>query len=122
MKTDIIDKTEGFDPKNTLCDISEMSSSWNKTNSKTNNNIYTTYIRKPENHHRLMIIDMGTFCLRNDITPDLLKLSVAHVKEVAALVAGEKISDKNKIVIMTEEDYEDYEKFKKYQAFHKAQN
>lgn len=110
-----------FDPKNTLCEQREMSSLWNKTDSKTNNNIYTTYIRKEENHHRLKIIDMGVFCLLNDITPDMLKMGVRHIKEVAALLNGKETKTSNKIVIMSEEDYRDYEDFKKFQAFKKAQ-
>lgn len=120
MKKDIEDISNKKTPIDTLCDTKEMSSMWNKTNSKTNNNIYTTYIRKKENHHRLKIIDMGIFCLMNDITPDMLKMGVRHIKEVAALISGDKVSTSNKIVIMSEEDYKDYQDFKEFQAFKKA--
>lgn len=114
---DITDKNKTFNPKKTLCSQKEMSGLWNKKDTKSNNNIYTTFMRKEENHHRLKIIDMGVFCIINDITPDMLQMGVRHIKEVASLFTDKKTELHNKIVVMTEEDYKEYEEFKKFQAF-----
>lgn len=103
-----------------LCNVQELEQNWNKTSSSTNNNVQRRYIKNPEKHKQLKIMDMGVFCLLNDITPDMLKMAVRHIKETASLLTDEVTSTHNKVVIMSEEDYEEYEKFKQFQAFNKA--
>lgn len=110
-------KVQKHTPEIALCDRETLSKHWNKTQSKTNNNIYTTYIRKEENNHRYKVIDMGVFCIDNDITPDMLKMGIRHIKEVAALLDNKDLRELNKIVVMSEEDYKTYELFKKMKAF-----
>jgi hypothetical protein len=114
-------KLEVYSPKIALCHHTTIGKYWNKTQSKTNNGVYTTFIRKPENNLRYKMLDMAAFCMENDISPDMLKLAVNHIKEVAALLDSKESKPYNKIVIMSEEDYESYELFKKMKAFNEAQ-
>jgi hypothetical protein len=103
--------------ENALCDIKTLERLWNKTQSKSNNNVRKNFVNKEENNQRFKMIDMGAFCITNDITPDMLKMGVRHIKEVAALLDGKETTIHNKIVIMSEEDYKTYELFKKMKAF-----
>lgn len=104
-----------------LCDIKTLEKLWNKTQSDTNNNVRKNFVNKVENNQRFKMIDMGAFCMTNDITPDMLKMGVRHIKEVAALLDGKEASTHNKIVVMSEEDYKTYELFKKMKAFQDSQ-
>lgn len=107
--------------QNALCDIKTLESLWNKTQSRTNNNVRKNFVNKEENNQRFKMIDMGAFCMVNDISPDMLKMGVRHIKEVAALLDGKETTIHNKIVVMSEEDYKTFELFKKMKAFQDSQ-
>jgi succinate dehydrogenase/fumarate reductase-like Fe-S protein len=102
--------------KELLCDVQDLEQHWNKTVSPTNNNVRVRYLNNPSEHkqRQVKIMDMGTFCIINDITPDMLRMGVRHIKEVASLFSDQKFEEKNKIVIMSEEDYKEYEQFKNF--------
>jgi hypothetical protein len=108
-----MDKTPEF---KLLCSTAELEQHWNVTPSPTNNNVRSRYLKNPKKKKQCHIMDMGIFCLINDITPNMLSMGVRHIKEVASLFTDQKIEDKNKIVIMNEEDYKEYEQFKKFKA------
>lgn len=113
--------SENHTPEKGLCDVKTLEFMWNKTQNPRNNNVRKNFVNKPENNQRYKILDMGAFCIQNDITPDMLRMGVRHIKEVAALLSGKDTEMHNKIVIMSEEDYEQYEEYKKFKAFKVSQ-
>ena len=120
IKTDIGDNLELHTPEKALCNTKTLENLWNKSLSGRSNNVYKNYVKKPESNQRYKIIDMGVFCIENDITPDMLRMGVRHIKEVAALLNNKQSKEHNKVVIMSEEDYKTYELFKKMKAFNEA--
>lgn len=109
-----MDKKEGVE---LLCTVKELEEHWNVTPSKTNNNVRSRYLNSPKKRHQVEIMDIGIFCKKNDITPSMLSMGIRHIKEVASLFTNQEIKDKNKVVIMSEQDYDEYQKFKSYQEF-----
>ena len=108
-----------------LCDNKELEEAWNITQSKSNNNVKRNYITKPQKNKQYKIIDMGVYCVLNDITPDLLRVFVETGKRVVDVLAGKGADvskDHNKVVVMSEEEYKTYEMFKKMKAFNEAQS
>lgn len=109
-------------PENALNKTSDLERTWSLTQSEKSNNIYKQYIKNPKKNKQYKIIDMGVYCIANDITPDMLRMGVRHIKEVAALLQDKESKDHNKVVIMSEEDYKKYEMFKKMLAYQETQN
>ena len=109
-----MDKKEGIQ---LLCTVKELEEHWNITTSKTNNNVRARYLNNPKKRNQVEIMDIGIFCKKNDITPSMLSMGVRHIKEVASLFTDKEMKEKNKVVIMSEQDYDEYQKFKSYQAF-----
>lgn len=103
-----------------LCTTAEVEREWNLTAGKSNNNVYRNYIRNPKKNKQYQIIDMGAFCVKNDITPDMLRVFVENEKRLLQVVLGnakDVPKENNKMVMMTEKEYETFELFKKMQAF-----
>jgi hypothetical protein len=88
---------------------------WNISKGEANNNVYKTYIRNPKKNKQYKIIDMGAYCLINDITPDLLRVFVENGKRIVDVLAGngtDVSKEHKKVVVMDEEEYKNYEMFK----------
>ena len=104
-----------------LCKVQDLEENWNLTTSGTNNNVYRNYVKNPKKEKQIRIMDMGVYCLMNDITPEMLKIGIKHIKEMTAILNNEDVKADNKIVIMTAKDYQDYQQFKNFKLFSKAQ-
>ena len=103
-----------------LCTLKEIEGCWNITFSEKNNNVYQNYIRNPKKNKQFLIIDMGAYCVLNDITPDMLKIAIKNAKELVSNAKGKEFSDNNEVVVMTKKDYETFELFKNMKAFTEA--
>jgi hypothetical protein len=101
-----------------LCDVSDLEEHWNVTSSKVNNNVRRRYLGNPKKIKQVEIIDIGVFCIKNDITRDMLHMAVRHIKEVAALVTHKELKEKNKVIVLSEEEYKEYQQFKKFSMIH----
>ena len=110
------------DDINLLCSVQELEQHWNITTSPTNNNVQSRYLKNPKKKKQCQIMDMGIFCLINDITPSMLSMGVRHIKEVASLFSNKELTEKNKIIIMSEEDYKEYEQFKNFKSINDKMN
>ena len=109
--------------KTLLCTPKQLEEGWNISQNPNNNNVYNRYIRNPKKYKQLRRIDMGNYCIMNDITPDLLKVFVENGKRIVDVLAGkgsDVAKDHNKVVVMSEEEYKTYELFKEMQAFREA--
>lgn len=109
-----------YELKNALCEKKEIESAWNISQNPNNNNVYKNYILNEKKNKQYKIIDMGAYCVINDISPDLLKVFVENGKRIIDVLAGNGKDIKrenNKVVVMTEEEYKTYELFKKMKAF-----
>jgi len=109
-----------YKPENALCKPTKLEEEWNITSSPTNNNVRRNYINNPKKNKQYKIIDMGAYCVMNNITPDMLKIFVEYGKKLTELFVGDKKDKNNKIVVMTEEDFVAYEEYKKFKAFSEA--
>lgn len=110
-------------PENALCNNDEVERAWNISQNPRNNNVYKNYILNPKKNKQYKIIDMGAYCVLNDITPDLLRVFVENGKRIVDVLAGngaDVTKDHNKVVVMSEEEYKTFEMFKKMQAFNEA--
>lgn len=100
-----------------LCSRHEIA----KAFSTTGNNIGRTYINPKQNqlkkHEQFKILDMGSYCKLNNITPDMLRLFVEYGVKLTNLMAGVDAGSDKKVVIMTPEELEEYEQYKKFKAF-----
>lgn len=100
-----------------LCDRTEIARTWGTTP----NNIGRTFINNPKKSTQLKMLDMATFCMQNNITPELLRMYVRHGKEHTAVLLGTEAQETdNKIVIMNQEEYEQYEKYKIFLKMHES--
>lgn len=107
--------------ENALLSPKDLEIAWNTTKSPTNNNVRRNYINNPKKNSQYKIIDMGAYCIVNNITPDMLKLFVEYGKKITELVAGVQESEESKLVVMTKKDYEAYEDYKKFKAYQESQ-
>jgi len=112
---------EKYIPEKALCTIKEVEAEWNITQSPTNNNVQRNYIKNERKNKQYKIIDMGAYCVKHNITPDMMRLFVEYGAKLTALLVGDKKNKDNKVVVMSEEDYKTYELFKKMKAFNEAQ-
>lgn len=106
--------------KDSLCDTKVLETEWSTSQSKKTNNIRKRYLNNASKNKQYKIIDMGVFCLINDITPDLLRVFVENGKRILDIISSDnKKADtsKNKVVVMSEEDYKAYEEYKRFKAF-----
>jgi len=113
--------TEIHTKNEALVPIKVLEDTWNTTKSTTNNNVRKNYVNNPKKNKQYKIMDMGAYCVLNNITPDMLRLFVEYGKKITELVAGVHQSEESKLVIMSKEDYKTYEMFKKMQAFQESQ-
>jgi precorrin-6B methylase 2 len=106
-------------PEIALCSRKDIEMAWNISQNPNNNNVYRRYITNPKKNKQYRIIDMGAYCVLNDITPDLLRVFVESGKRILDVIAGDDDAKKknNKVVVMSEEEYKSYEIFKKIKAF-----
>lgn len=116
-------ESEIYTPKKALCSKVDIEKAWNISQKETNNNVYKNYIRNPKKNKQYKIIDMGAFCVLNDITPDLLRVFVENGKRIVDVIAGngaDVSKEHKKVVVMTEEEYKAYEVFKEIKAYSEA--
>lgn len=116
--------TDKYELKDALCKKAEIEKAWNISQNPNNNNVYKNYILNERKNKQYKIIDMGAYCVINDISPDLLKVFVENGKRIIDVLAGngkDIKKENNKVVVMTEEEYKIYEMFKKMKAFTESQ-
>lgn len=101
-----------------LCSRKDIAVAWGSSP----NNIGKTYVNNPEKSSQLQVLDMGTFCMLNNITPDMLKMYVRHGKEHTAMILGQdEVENKNnKVVVMTPEQYNEYQKYISFVKFQES--
>lgn len=111
---------EQYTQEKALCNKKELEKAWNIKQSEKNNNVYKTYILNTKKNKQYKIIDMGSYCILNDISPDLLRVFVENGKRIIDVLAGNGVDvskEHNKVVVMSEEEYKIYEMFKQMKAF-----
>lgn len=107
-----------------LCTTRQREDTWNPNRKPTDNQLYNKHRRNRSKKHQLEVIDMGTYCKINDITPNLLKVFVENGKRIVDVLSGNgvDISERhNKVVVMSDKEYEAYEQYKKFKAFQETQ-
>ena len=107
--------------KEALVGTKDLEDAWNTTKSPKNNNVRKNYINNPKKNKQYKIMDMGAYCVLNNITPDMLRLFVEYGKKITELVAGVHQSEESKLVVMSKEDFKAYEDYKKFKAFQESQ-
>jgi len=115
---------EEYKLENALCSKKEIEKAWNISQNPNNNNVYKNYIQNPKKNKQYKIMDMGAYCVLNDITSDVLKVFIENEKRLMEVILGNSKDAKkenNKLVIMTEKEYKDYETFKKFKVFSENQ-
>ena len=106
-----------------LCNKKEIESAWNISQHPNNNNVYKRYITNQKKNKQYRIIDMGAYCVINDITADLLRVFVENGKRMVDVLAGNGVDvakELKKVVVMSEEEHKIYELFKEMKAFTEA--
>lgn len=109
--------TKIYTPQDALMPIKDLEIAWNPTKSVTNNNVRKNYVNNPKKNEQYKMMDMGAYCVLNNITPDMLRLFVEYGKKITELVAGVQQSEDSKLVVMSKKDFEAYEDYKKFKAY-----
>ncbi len=103
--------------ENALCNRYQVATAFDTTP----NNIGRTYLNPKQNifkkHQQFKVLDMGSYCILNNITPDMLKLYVEYGIKITNAIVGNTSKSNNRVVIMTPEELSEYEQYKKFKEF-----